>query len=681
MARLFDVLEGFQIRSPFICLVGSIATWECSTNDVDIFLFARKNSEDSFVKEVALQLRSRLKDIPHHILYEFETPFTTYIPLYDLTVVKLNTVKRYAPVFPNTSGPSKVSLKAVVNLLKDDICLQENFVSYLVEGQHVTFYLPFLPETISIPLQFRIYRQLPQEMWSKISFSIKTPPAEAITVFSLILQRRLSLTKIEMSTQEPTTGSYLVTCQNCKNNFDYTKIIEVAMGAIECPFCSHVIDQEGKVLNFANTNFNEYISYIKKVPGHVGSDGKKAEFCIMDEETHKIMRCFETREAAEKALKLMGYFKQKKLSYDARALIDSFEVFEFKALGVGKPFFPPKPVNAVRVFFKNNHYLLEEPIKKVVEFSDNEPVFIEKKFDGARVFVWKINDKVKITSESGFNITERLPTLVKQATQLGSGTFCIDGELEMYLNGNHQSREVTSGYINATTPADDSNLVLNVFDTPYLNNDLTKLSLEERQKHLATLNFKQSVFQNPSVSIKFNLVPTILCKSAADINGAIHKVFSSKDSEGAMIKKASGIFPLDGSAECWMKLKKSITFTTIIWRRVETKTPHVYNYDVAVAFPQTLPVPEGNVIEVKQEKFMRVGRTFNVAEAFSVGDLIEVSAHIVNYYADESKREWLHFYEPAFEDKSVASTPSTFALIKRLSRDAGLLTEKIITEA
>jgi len=39
-----------------------------------------------------------------------------------------------------------------------------------------------------------------------------------------------------------------VTCSNCKQELDYTKIPETCMGAVKCPNCLSIIDQTGKVL-------------------------------------------------------------------------------------------------------------------------------------------------------------------------------------------------------------------------------------------------------------------------------------------------------------------------------------------------------------------------------------------------------------------------------------------------
>jgi hypothetical protein len=40
----------------------------------------------------------------------------------------------------------------------------------------------------------------------------------------------------------------MIKCGNCGKEFDDTKQVEVAMGAVECPECKAVLDQEGKVL-------------------------------------------------------------------------------------------------------------------------------------------------------------------------------------------------------------------------------------------------------------------------------------------------------------------------------------------------------------------------------------------------------------------------------------------------
>lgn len=55
-------------------------------------------------------------------------------------------------------------------------------------------------------------------------------------------------------------------------------------------------------------------AYIKRVPGHIGSDGTKREWCIFSHETNEMLQCYHTKKDAEKALKRMRYFKHKKSS-------------------------------------------------------------------------------------------------------------------------------------------------------------------------------------------------------------------------------------------------------------------------------------------------------------------------------------------------------------------------------
>ncbi len=39
--------------------------------------------------------------------------------------------------------------------------------------------------------------------------------------------------------------TYLITCKNCGNQFDYSVELECGMGAVKCPACNVALDQEG----------------------------------------------------------------------------------------------------------------------------------------------------------------------------------------------------------------------------------------------------------------------------------------------------------------------------------------------------------------------------------------------------------------------------------------------------
>lgn len=50
------------------------------------------------------------------------------------------------------------------------------------------------------------------------------------------------------------------------------------------------------------------VSYIRKVPGHKGSDGKLREWCIFSHKTNKLLQSYFTKEEAKKALQRMHTF-------------------------------------------------------------------------------------------------------------------------------------------------------------------------------------------------------------------------------------------------------------------------------------------------------------------------------------------------------------------------------------
>lgn len=53
----------------------------------------------------------------------------------------------------------------------------------------------------------------------------------------------------------------MIKCKNCGHEFDDTKESEVAMGAVECPECKSVLDQEGNVCEKEGQGF--FIQLIK----------------------------------------------------------------------------------------------------------------------------------------------------------------------------------------------------------------------------------------------------------------------------------------------------------------------------------------------------------------------------------------------------------------------------------
>jgi hypothetical protein len=232
---------------------------------------------------------------------------------------------------------------------------------------------------------------------------------------------------------------------------------------------------------------------------------------------------------------------------------------------------------------------------------------IEPKYDGVRTQIHKREKEVKVFTDQGKPIEQKLPRLVKEILQNPEESFILDGELVKYRGNSRLSRKEVVSHIYGDPGAssskgddqpDDSRFKFKLFDLLYLNGeDKTSLSLEERKRLLEYLFPQTNLIQK----VKHEKV------SSGDLASRIKSVASS---EGAMIKKAdSGYFEEEG----WYKWKRHLELDVLV-TGAERNKGGTCNYTCAVG------TSEGSTA---------IGNTYSTPVAAQVGEIIRVRVDYV----------------------------------------------------
>ncbi|RLG65399.1 DNA ligase [archaeon] len=97
---------------------------------------------------------------------------------------------------------------------------------------------------------------------------------------------------------------------------------------------------------------------------------------------------------------------------------------------------PPKIEDVKIEFFRPVRFMLAEQAESIAEAwrYHSGRVAVECKYDGARVQVHKLGDKVKIFSRRMEDITDSLPEVVREIVDI-EGEFIVDGEIVCWKNG------------------------------------------------------------------------------------------------------------------------------------------------------------------------------------------------------------------------------------------------------
>ena len=246
----------------------------------------------------------------------------------------------------------------------------------------------------------------------------------------------------------------------------------------------------------------------------------------------------------------------------------------------------------------------------------------------------------------------------------------------MWIEGQHQPREVVSGYLNpkARQEADDSNIVANAFDIMFDGEDLHKLGYVERYKHLRAIHWGQSTDEVPKPG--FNLTPSILVHSPTEILSALKKTAGFIASEGTVLKTSTMTYELDGLTKKMLKWKKLAEIHAIVTMKHETKTAGVFTLFVSLAIPSNWKIPNGVTQRLDNKSYMFIGKTFNVSQDVKIGDVVSVSFHTMNWYKKSDGTQYITIYEPKFIDKSTHEKPDDAAEAVEVARQKELLTTK-----
>jgi len=327
----------------------------------------------------------------------------------------------------------------------------------------------------------------------------------------------------------------------------------------------------------------------------------------------------------------------------------------------GRFVIPPKPRKG---YFRFPELATEMVMRWFDE--DDFPLYVQKVYDGARGIWMKDGQKNIVRSDDGEDISDRFPNIIKWTNQHLPEKVTLDFECEMWKEGVHVPREETSGHLRRTDTADDSNLVLNIFDILFLNKDLHELPYSDRYDLLKKIDWPQSTNEKPKTQ-SFNLTPSEIVKTKEELTGAIKRTAEYVASEGAIAKSGKATYSLNGKENSWVKYKKMADLFVAVLGNIETRTSGVFNLETGVTIPRGWKVPEKFLREVKGKTYMYVGKTFNVTGRKEEGSVIRETFHTLFHHI-KGDEQYLTVYEPGFAEVVERAPMSADEAVKEAKR-------------
>jgi len=251
--------------------------------------------------------------------------------------------------------------------------------------------------------------------------------------------------------------------------------------------------------------------------------------------------------------------------------------------------------------------------------------YVEPKYDGVRVQLIKNHSRVWIYTDTGRDISDRLPNIKEELAETPVESLVLDAELVIYRGRGRLDHTAVTSYLHSKMPAEDYHLIAKPFDILYLKpgpGDMRDLTLKARKRYLS---------ETVDRTAHIHPVPFISARGERQLINAIRKTATR---EGAMIKAVDSTYNHSGKG--WYKWKRQY--------HIDVKVKEVH--ERGGGYTYTCVLRGGTVI----------GETYLTKIKANKGDIIEVS---VDHVTKKKDGGW-GWYAPKVvrvrEDKTDADT-------------------------
>jgi len=268
-----------------------------------------------------------------------------------------------------------------------------------------------------------------------------------------------------------------------------------------------------------------------------------------------------------------------------------------------------------------------KPMYRIFEVNDIKDLkgfsgewVVQEKYDGIRVQLHKIKDKVKIYSYNEKDITSKCKDIVDKLEQKRFGDSIFDAEIILYDKDEPLHRADTIAHLfKGKYP--EAKLKARVFDIlHHEGKNVTDTPLRERINIL----FYQ-LAQHSSDELSFpNKKNTRIADSLAEIEKYSKDIMELPTSEGVVIKDIESTY-YKGSKKNpkWIKLKKFVDLDLIVLDKKSTKS-NLNSYTLGAGPLSGEEAREHGGTELDGLKYLAVGKALNTKEKVDVGDIVRV---------------------------------------------------------
>ena len=265
-----------------------------------------------------------------------------------------------------------------------------------------------------------------------------------------------------------------------------------------------------------------------------------------------------------------------------------------------------------------------EDINELKGFSGNW--YIQEKYDGMRIQLHKLDNKVKVYSFNKKDITDKCKEVVDELKKKEYGDCIFDAELVLFDGEEPLHRADTIAHV-FKNKYKDAKLKCHVFD---IMRHESQTLLDEELENRMTILFNNYAAKSSEYLNFPSKKDTRQADSLKDLEEYSKQIMEMPTSEGVVIKDATSTYYVGTKKNPkWIKMKKFVDLDVIVLDKKKTKS-NLYSYSVGVG-----PITddrEGQ--EIDGRKYLNVGKALNTKVAVDIGDIIRVKVDEVKKKGD-----------------------------------------------
>lgn len=322
--------------------------------------------------------------------------------------------------------------------------------------------------------------------------------------------------------------------------------------------------------------------------------------------------------AAMDMLELIFFSKNEEKDWDELKDIDGVEksVPNDEKKSISQFIVPNKPM--YRIFEVKD-------IEELKGFSGNW--YVQEKYDGMRVQLHKIDNKVTIYSYNGKDISSKCKEQVDELKKKEYGDCILDGELVLFDGDEPLHRADTIAHV-FKDKYKEAKLKCHVFDI--IRHEAQTLTDEELESRMTILFNNYSAKSGEAIAYP-SKKDTRQADNLKDIEKYAEEMMEIPTSEGVVIKDSTSTYYIGTKKNPkWIKLKKFVDLDVIVLDKKKTIS-NLYSYTVGVG-----PVDEEmtGATEIDKRYYLNVGKALNTKISVDIGEIIRVKVDEVKKKGD-----------------------------------------------